>query len=66
MMDYYKMFVDAWRFFQKYSWYDGSDAASEKMIAAAHEVVERYHSKFFEQIITAIVGELERKAKKTK
>lgn len=64
MDEYYKMFVDAWRFFKLYNRYDGSDEASKELVYAAHKETSKYHSKFFEKLIALIVSELEHNSRR--
>lgn len=65
MMEYYRFFVDAWRFFKRqYQSAEDTDAWWDQMISGVEELTDRYHGRSFaNEILVAITNELERKVR---
>lgn len=57
---YQDMIVDAWKFFRLYSQPDGSEEFWERATAAAQKMDEKHKSKFFRDLMVAVLSELKR------
>ena len=65
MMEYYRFFVDAWRFFRRqYQSAEDRDEWWEQMLTEASEIAKKYgNCRFALDIMMAVANELERIAK---
>lgn len=65
MMEYYRFFVDVWRFFKRY--YQSAEDKDEwwdEMVMAAGGIAERYNERPLAiSFLGAIINELERKVR---
>lgn len=58
---YQDMMVDAWKFFQLYSQPEESEEFWERVTAAARKMNDKHNSKFFQDLLVAVLSELKRR-----